>query len=429
MWKLFLGKGETVISRKIGSKIWAGAGWTGQPLIIEENGRLFLIQGAYDHHLKKIDALTGDLIWQYQFDDVVKGTGTFYENRNESDPEKRFMLFQGSRLGVGNYLDSKHIPCFRAISYVTGKELWRLDVRWTDSYSRDADGSPLIIGNRLYAGLENSMLTIIDPDPSNVKVKDNMLQPVVLKEVQLYEQKDVELHRNNVVTESSLCILNNHIYITSGAGHLYGYNLTSGNIDWDFYVGSDLDGSPVITSDSCIIFTVEKQYIQGKGGVFKINPEKNPEDCVVWYFPCQNSDFGSWEGGVIGSASVNDLYYKSTDTNLAVFSAIDGFLYVVNHKKTGPDKNPGPNNKNWYPEPELIYKHKTGQSISTPIIVQNKVIAAGYGGIYLFSHDREYKFQKTDHFETEFEATPVVHNRKIFVASRDGNLYCFGEID
>mgnify|MGYP001453256009 FL=1 len=58
VWKHFLGKGETVISRKSGSREWAGAGWTGQPLLVNENGRLFLIQGAYDHHLKKIEAET-----------------------------------------------------------------------------------------------------------------------------------------------------------------------------------------------------------------------------------------------------------------------------------------------------------------------------------------------------------------------------------
>ena len=87
IWKLYLGKGETVISRKSGSRIWAGAGWTGQPLLVNERGRLFLIQGAYDHHLKKIDAETGDVIWQYKCDDVIKGTGTIWVNRKAEKPE------------------------------------------------------------------------------------------------------------------------------------------------------------------------------------------------------------------------------------------------------------------------------------------------------------------------------------------------------
>ena len=76
IWKLYLGEGETVISRKAGSKKWKGAGWTGQPLLVSEDSLLFLIQGAYDHNLKKINAATGEIVWEYKFDDVVKGTET-----------------------------------------------------------------------------------------------------------------------------------------------------------------------------------------------------------------------------------------------------------------------------------------------------------------------------------------------------------------
>ena len=77
-WKYYLGKGKTTISRKLGDREWAGAGWTGQPLLIEEGDSLFIIQGCYDHHLKKLNAETGKLVWQYKFDDVVKGTGTIW---------------------------------------------------------------------------------------------------------------------------------------------------------------------------------------------------------------------------------------------------------------------------------------------------------------------------------------------------------------
>ena len=64
IWKLYLGEGETVISRKAGAKKWKGAGWTGQPLLVSEDSLLYLIQGAYDHNLKKINAATGELVWE-----------------------------------------------------------------------------------------------------------------------------------------------------------------------------------------------------------------------------------------------------------------------------------------------------------------------------------------------------------------------------
>ena len=114
-WKLFLGKGKTVISRKIGEKEWQGAGWTGQPLLIKEKQEYFLIQGAYDHQLKKIRASDGHIVWEYAFDDVIKGTGSIWHKPDYSEKHNRLVILQGSRLGVGNYLDSKHIPSYRAV--------------------------------------------------------------------------------------------------------------------------------------------------------------------------------------------------------------------------------------------------------------------------------------------------------------------------
>jgi len=89
---------------------------------------------------------------------------------------------------------------------------------------------------------------------------------------------------------------------------------------------------------------------------------------------------------------------------------------------------PGPNNLKQYKKPQLVYKKKIGPSISTPIFVRNKLIAAGYHGIYLFGVDGSCKitllYQRR---ASAFESTPVVYDKKIYIGSRDGYLYCFGE--
>ncbi|MBU8892694.1 MAG: PQQ-binding-like beta-propeller repeat protein [Bacteroidales bacterium] len=427
IWKHYLGKGETVISRKAGSRIWAGAGWTGQPLLVKEEGKLFLIQGAYDHHLKKIDTETGKLIWQYKFDDVVKGTGTIWVNSNPDKPENKLVILQGSRLGVGNYLDTKYIPSYRAISYFTGKELWRMDQKWTHSYSRDVDGSALILNDTAYLGLENSYFTVFDPDHKNGRMLNDMFQPKIIQERKLYTMDDVYKHRNNVVTESSPALLKNRIYVASGSGHVFGYNLKTRELDWDFYIGSDIDGSAIVTSDSCLMVSVEKQYIQGKGGAYKLNPSKKPKDAVVWYFPVENKDFAGWEGGIIGSIGINDNYIHEDQDHLAAFVGIDGYLYVVNHKSIDSGKTVlGPDSVTVYSTPKLIFKEKVGPSISTPIFVDNKLIVAGYWGISLFKYDDKNHFELLDKRKGSFESTPIVWNHKIYIASRDGYLYCFG---
>jgi len=430
IWKTYLGHGTTVISRKIGKKVWAGSGWTGQPLLLEENGRPFLIIGAFDHHLKKIDAGTGQVLWQYAFDDVIKGTGTLWINEEASDIQNRLIILQGSRLGTRSYLDAPFVPSYRAVSYITGKELWRLNVPRTRSYSRDVDGSAVIVGNTAYIGLENGTFVAMDPDPEIALKLDGAWQPYLYDVWPLYTQTDVLRHGGNLVTEASPCVLNNHIYIAAGSGHVYGYHIDSSRIDWDFYIGSDMDGSPVVTSDSCLLVTVEKQYIQGRGGVLKLNPSRSPSEAVEWFFPTLDKQVELWTGGVIGSVCVNDLTRQADDPYLAAFTGIDGYLYVVRYKNidAGKERVFGPRQEHLYPLPVLIFKKYIGPSISTPIFVGNKLIAAGYSGLYLFEYNGGTNFTLLDRISGRtFESTPIVHNRKVYIGSRDGYLYCLGD--
>ncbi len=428
IWKLYLGKGETLLSRKLGTTEWAGAGWTGQPLLVEENGELFIIQGAYDHHLKKIRAETGEIVWQYAFDDVVKGTGTIWVNGNADHPEEQIIILQGSRLGSGNYLDSPHIPSFRAISYLTGTELWRLDSQWTDSYSRDVDGSALMIADTGYIGLENGLFTVFDPDPQKARMLNGMIQPQIIKSRKLYTPDDVKAHQYNVVTEASPSLLGNRIYLSSGSGHVFGFNRITMEIDWDFFIGSDMDGTPVVTNDSCLLVSVEKQYIPGKGGVFKLDPARDERDAVIWFLPTENHDFVSWKGGVIGSVGINDYYKADNTPGLAATIGIDGYLYVVNHQEIQEEITvAGPDSISYYPTPELIFKTYLGPSISSPVFIENRLIVAGYNGLFLFEFNQDFEFILLDKFVAPIEATPIAWNNRIYIASRDGYLYCLGE--
>ncbi len=428
LWKFNLGKGVTVISRRIGSKIWSGAGWTGQPLLVKEGNDTFLIQGSYDHYLRKINIRDATEVWKYKFDDVVKGTGTLYLNPFARNRGESLLILQGSRLGVGNYLDSKFIPSFRAISYFTGMELWRLNVKWAGSYSRDVDGSALVYHDTAYIGLENGIFTVFDPDPSKATFRDSMNQPMIIQEEKLYTKEDILAHKNNVVTESSPALLGNRIYVASGSGHVYGYNLSTRLIDWDYFTGSDMDGSVVVTSDSCLIVSVEKQYINGKGGIFKLNPSKEPNKSVVWYFEVADTLFAGWEGGVIGTAGINDKYIDRNSIHLAAFAALDGYLYIVDHRTIDTTiLSTGPDGKSKFSSPVLIDKFRLGPSISSPVITQDKLIFAGYDGVYLFHYSNEKRFEKLCYYPVSCEASPVVLDKRIYIASRDGFLYCFGE--
>jgi len=430
IWEHNLGTGKTRVGSVI--KTWSGVGWTGQPLLVREGNQYFLTIGAYDYCLKKINAQTGELVWEYPYDDVIKGTGTLWKNPDNEDELNQFVILQGSRQGFNNSLASDIIPSYRAISYFTGEELWRFNSVRTDSYSRDVDGSALLLNDTAYIGLENGIFMAFNPDYKKATIKDDILQPLVYFTDSLYKKSDKLKHGGNLVTESSCSILGNRIYISSGSGHIFGFNLKTKKIDWDFYTGSDIDGSPVVTSDNCIIVTLEKQYIAGNGGVIKLDPSKEPKDAVVWYFPTGNNEFATWSGGVIGSVGINDSYITDkNDKCIATFTGIDKNLYVVNHKEIDTTKLVlGFDNVTKYPTPKLILKVEAGPSISTPIIVQNRLIAATYDALYLYQFDKDLNFTLLDKkIYGAIEATPIVNKGKVYIACRNGNLYCLGSND
>ncbi len=412
LWKTWLGSGKTIV-KKGQEELWYGAGWTGQPLFFCENNQPYLLQGAYDHRLKKIDALTGKVIWEYPFEDVIKGTGTIWLNHYTEIPELKALVIQGSRQSRNYHKPTA--PALKAISILNGKLVWELNVEKTHSYSRDVDASALVINDTAYIGLENGYFLSFLPDPRQAKHKNDLVQPKILKKIKFYKKQDVLYHAGNLVIEASPAYFDRKIFVSTGSGHVITYDLNLKKIIWDYYIGSDLDGSPVITPDSCILVAIEKQYIQGKGGVLKLNPRTQ---AVEWFFPTQNKTFADWKGGVIGSPSVKD--------SLCAFNAIDGNVYVVH--QTQLEKNPVKlfDNKTQVRTPKLFFKYLTGPSISTPLLIEDYLITAGYNGIFIFQNLKG-KFELIKKIPGRFEATPFIYNKRLYIASRDGYLYCYGE--
>ncbi len=426
IWKSYLGEAITRVGQK--ERVWKGSGWTGQPLMVEESAKRYLIHGSLSHYLRKIDAENGEIIWEHKFDDAIKGTPALWQS-----PQGEWLILQGSRRGVKNSTWSSKIYPFRAISYQEGEERWRYRVKRgsTSSYSADVDATPLIIKDTVYLPLEIGELVVFDPDPEKAEIHGDYAIPKTLEKHKLYHPDDKIKHGYNLVTESSPSRIGDHIYISSGSGHVYGYNLKTREIDWDFFTGADMDGSATVTYDNCILVTVEKEYIDGEGGVFKLDPSKPADSsCVVWYYPTGNDERegATWEGGVIGTASVNDLTKDPEAPYLAAVSAIDGYLHVLIHDKLDTIITYGPNLKHRYPQPKRKAKHWISQSISTPIFVDDKIVAASYSGVSLFKVSKSGRVSKIQRrYIGGVESTPFVYNRRIYIGSRDGYLYCLGD--
>lgn len=419
LWKVKIGGDSTRINRKTTAR-WDGTGWTGQPTLVRDGQTDYIIIGGYDHNLRKINAATGEVIWKYQFDDVIKATATLIQT--DSD----IIITQGSRLGFHSALTDKIIPSYRAISFNTGKELWRFNSPLTASYSRDVDGSGILYNDKLVIGTENGMLYVLDPFTTETRLE--ITQPKILKSYRLYEPRDAVAHRGNVVVESSTAMLGDVAYISSGAGHIYGINLKNDSTVFDFKTGSDIDGSVTITDDGKLLCGIEKQYIKGNGGLLKLDPSKPKGQQVIWFFPTKDKKFFMWEGGIIGSQCVNE-YRKNSAEHMAAFHAIDGNLYVVSLNEIDGTAL-GFDSVSVFPKPKLLYKKYIGGSISTPLFVDDCILSQGYGGmmyIIRVNYDK-HTFTLVDSLNIgSIESTPIVWHKNIFVGCRNGYFYCLGE--
>jgi outer membrane protein assembly factor BamB len=438
-----LGTGVTYVGKN--RKVWSGAGWTGQPTITRDQGKLYLIIGSYDHHLRKIDCETYEEVWRYKFDDVIKGSSTIYLDETASEDNK-IVILQGSRTG----LPKKGLaPSFRAISFRTGEEIWKLDIRKTLSYSRDNDSSALPLDNGLiFNAGENGIGYFLQKSTKTAIEKSGFLQPKIVSEVQLYQSSDRQRQGGNLVSESSPARLDDQLFIAAGSGHIYGIDIPQKKINWDFYTGSDLDGTVAISQTGHLFCAIEKQYIPGKGGVIKLNPKKPPQKSVEWFFPTGNLKLKSWQGGIIGSVAINDEYNLDGFPALFATNAIDGNLYIGSQNITTGKKVKGFLNKGAYETPLIVFQQKIGTSISTPIFTEGyQLVSASYNGVYLLQlnwdevqpdspealpgADGNYyrlTVEQTARFKPEisFESTPVVWDDKIIICGRDGWLYTLG---
>jgi outer membrane protein assembly factor BamB len=318
-------------------------------------------------------------------------------------------------------------------------------VAHTASYSRDADASALIRDGIIYQGLESAQFLKLDP--SKLTAKGTWKTPRVLASTLLYEKGDAAAHRGNLVYEGSPSAIGDILYAAVGAGRIYGVRTSDMKKVWQFKIGTDLEGTSPVTKDGFLLATVEQEYVRGRGGVLKLDPREDPEHAAIWYLPTENRTLAEWTGGIIGSVSINDDYDPDgSRPPLAAASAIDGNLYVFSQNETkGTSVIWDGHTK--LPTPILVAKKYIGGSISTPIIVDDHIVAAGYdakvhvyrivydakngGGVPLKARNGRtvrVSLVETDTFRAgSFESTPVVWNGRIYIGSRDGYLYCLGE--
>jgi len=449
IWKTAIGSGMTSPVGQGPNVPWSGMGWTGQPAILRDDGKLYLMAGGFDRNMHKIELDSGRVIWEYAYDDIIKSSPTVIEDPHPKNEADKYLVLAGSRRGWPSGFSDPGLAPYRAVSFGTGKEVWRLPVPQTASYSRDVDGSGFFLNGRMFSGVESGWFYKLDPFKTSSSGSHR--QPKIIAErLLLGDPGDAGAHGGNLVLEASPSLIGNTIYISSGAGHVYGMRKSDLKVVWDYRTGSDLDGTPVTTSAGKLLVAVEKQYIQGHGGALMLDPKKSASKAVDWFFPTGDRTLGDWQGGIIGSVAVNDTYDPwGRRPRLAAFIAIDGNLYVVAQDALASGKVPGPNLDGPYHTPKLVAEFNVGGGISTPIMVDDTIVCAAYDAkVHLYGvkwHSAEkgdpgalkspdggwftVNVKEIDSFSGDggFESTPVMWKGRVFIGSRDGSLYCVGD--
>jgi WD40 repeat protein len=393
-----------------GTRTWCGTGWTGQPNVVDPaDGPAQVRFGAYDRAVHVVHGRTGrDLYEPFVTGDLIKGTVT-------SDPDGYPLLYTGSR---DNFL--------RVLALDRGDrpvELWKLSAYsapnqvWND----DWDGSPLIIGDYLLEGGENSWFYVVKLNRDYGPDGKVTVNPQVRLRVPGYDQQLFsDLGDQEVSIENSVAYDDRRgvVYFANSGGLVQGWRIAD-VLDggkrhsrvFRFWTGEDTDASVVIDPEGDLYVASELERFNARsaqvGSVFKLDPRK-PGDPVVWSLKMPETG-PEGAGGVWATPGL----YRNV-----VFIATNTGRILAIHKDRGKIR--------W----ELSLPPPTWTS---PVVVDGVLIVGDCAG-ELHAYDLRPnplkgppKERWSVKLEGCIESTPAVWEGMVYVGSRGGAVYGIGD--
>lgn len=383
-------------------KVWCGTGWTGQPAVFERDGRTWMIFGAYDYKIHFVDAITGqDIIPPFETGDLAKGNVTV-------DPDGYPLVYAGSR---DNYL--------RIIAFdgTAPRELWKINARTDDRmHNDDWDAAPLVLGDYLVEGAENSWFHGIRLHRGYAADGTVTVDPELAFRVPGWDEQLVSdlgaKDPKRVSLEASVSVSGDTAWLNSSGGLLQGWDLSSLRTGqgqptrtFRFWTGDDSDASVVPDDQGFLFVGVEvdrnTSRAQQVGQLLKIDPRR-PDDPVVWSIDVNNGvDSGTWATPIVTG-------------DVVIWNTKPGKVYGID-RATG----------------EILWKLAvTAPVLSSPVLVDG-VLIQGDGGGNLHAYDVSNPRVLPNELwsvalDANIESTPVVWKGRIYVGTRGGHVHCLG---
>lgn len=417
------------------SRIWSGTGWTGQPVVLEREGRIRVMFGAYDKAVHFLDGDTGErFLPDLATGDIIKGSVA-------ADPDGYPLLYTGSR---DNF--------FRVIALDRAEPavLWKLDAASVPRpvWNNDWDSSPVIIGDYLFEGGENSYFFIIKLNRSFTEEGKVAVDPQV---VLAYPGYNDDLFKaigdRQVSIESSPAVhldplRGDRVYFTNSGGRVVGLDIgvlglshagyrvagqapqveghafppvppspadPSFPLVFDFWTGDDVDASVVVDEEGMLYVAAELERMLPRakevGQLMKLDPYREGHP-LVWSVadPAQGGKGGIWATPALHG----ELLYVPTHT---------GRLLAVDRK-----------------DGAIVWeKPFTYHAWGSPAVVDDTLIVGDTEG-WLHAYDlRQPREDPPELWKVQvpgggaLESTPAVWHGRIYVGSRNGYFYAFGD--
>jgi putative pyrroloquinoline-quinone binding quinoprotein len=385
---------------------WCGTGWTGQPNVIPTKNGLEVRVGAYDGRYHFLNGMTGrpvrpDLVT----DDLAKGSAT-------SDPDGYPLFYAGSR---DNYLRVV------ALDRPEPTVLWKLnaDTSVPDPvWNNDWDGVPLVIGDYLLEGGENSWFYVVrlhrHYDADGLVTVDPR---IVLRVPGFDDALMRRLPDQDVSIESSVSFFDGVAYFANSGGLVQGWDIsdvlaggTKATRVFRFWTGDDTDASVVIDEHGDLYVGSEMQRFnatsRANGQLMKLDPSR-PSDPLVWSIPIDHRGPGGLAGVWATPAVYGDMVYEST--NSGELLGVDRGSGKVRWRISLP-----------------------GPLWSSPVPVDDVLLQADCAGtLHAFDISKPERTPRevwnVDLDSGCIESTPALWDGRIYVGTRSGGIYGIGD--
>lgn len=364
--------------------------WSASPVVVEVDGRLLVISGAYDHNVYALDAANGEMVWRFTTGCVVNAAPAF------ARVDGRPLVF----VGAGD-------RCFYCLDARTGQKVWvRETMPWSFTVGESAPTSALVaqVGGEplVLVGFWNS-----DRRPGRTIQRGDLYAFRAADGKTVWEQKVT----TGQLSSPTAAMVDGRlvIYLGTEEGTVLAFDAATGESLWQVITDHAITNSPTVG------------VIGGRPAVYVGN--------FFGMVYCLQGRTGRilWKAKLGHEIRSTAALFWLPGNPVLYLGAYDRCLHALAAKDSRP-----------------VWRFQTGKYVSSsPVVVQvgdrpAVIFASQDNGLYMLDarHGTQmWQFQTGDmlwHYETRgasLWSSPVaVHDGKrplLIFGGHDGKMYCF----